>query len=422
MGRPKITGAPKVEIEIGGINVEPDYQVLEWMAMASGGYIMRARILDPYLNFLARMSKESLLPKARKEPLECKFKIGWDGGDEMEEMKAWVTDAAAVGGVHANSETEIVAIDPPSWALNAGFADGKVYKGCVSDVIKRVCDDYKQSSGTISAPNLTKITETKDDKNNKWWMMRQDPKTFIQLLLDWSSSVTKKKTNWVVNAKNDQLHIVEQADLDQNDFKDYLVSRVFEVKRSSDVHEVSVQSDVLMNFWQTKLITQGISAISGKYLDKTIKSVKKKVEVYDENTESKIDAKSTSDESFKKPSSDEPHGGWASDILAVPEHNAGDIGVIYEDYIDGRPRQMFIGQLSLMHRIRLKVDGDADVRDPLGLEATIVNLLWKNEKDEPYWLGGKWIVYGFHHMVTRQYWWTYLYLRRFDVDSSANKR
>ena len=420
MGNPKVTQTPKVKILIGGIDVETDYQVLEWMAFASGGYVMRARISDPYLNFLAKLAKQQLLRKARKEPLECRFKIGWAGGDEMDEMKAWVTDVGS-SGVQVDAETEIIAIDPPSWALNAGYSDGIVFEGKVSDVISQVCKRFTISAGGTTAPILEKISETKDNDHGKWWMMRQDPKTFIQMLLDWSSALTNRQTNWVINAKNEKLHIVEQAELVQNDFKKYDILMTTGYGRATDLIDISVQSDTLLTFWQTRLNTGGVSAISGKYYDKI--TAKEQVEVYDENTSNKIDAKSTPQESFDKPNPEGPNrGGWSTSILTIPEHNAGDVGVEYGDYMHGRPRHMFIEQLSLMHRIRIKVHGDADVRDPLGLEATIVNLNWKNEKGDRYWLGGKWIVYGFHHMVTRGKWTTDLYLRRFDHDAAAKKR
>ncbi|MDP1712446.1 MAG: hypothetical protein Q8K86_08315 [Candidatus Nanopelagicaceae bacterium] len=409
MGRPVVAQMPMVKCIVGGKDLGEQLLDFEWMARANGGYVVRMKTVDQHLNFLKDWAKDELLPKARKEPLEMKFQIKWPKQGETKERKAWITDVASEGTFIVN-ETEIIAIDPPSWALNAGNSAGKVYRGNVSDVIKQVCNDY-QIKG---APNLTKITETGDDKNNQWWMMRQDPKTFIQMLLDWSSKLTPKKTNWSTSTKDYEMHIVEQADIPNLNFGIYDID-VRKITAASDMQHISIHSDVLTNFWQTKLVTQGISAVSGKYYDKI--ATEPDVVVTDERTGNKIDAASTSEESFKKPTED-----WSTSLLAIPEHNAGDVGVEYGGYIDGRARNMYISQLNLMHRIRLLVRGDPVIDDPFGLDGTVVNLRWKNEYGNPYWLGGKWIVYGFHHIVTRAMWWTALYLRRYDYNSAATKR
>ena len=403
MANPVITHAPDLEIQIG-VDVKPDWAFFEWMAMANGGYVMRARIHDPYLNFLKAMSKK-LLQQARKGPMECTFKIKWIDGQETEQMTAFVTDVAAAGSQLYN-QTEVIAIDPPSWRLNAGKSKGKMYKGKVSTVIKDVCKEF-------GVKDLV-ITETKDDDNNQWWMMRQDPKTFIQMLLDWSSKVTPKETSWVTNCKKEQMVIKEQADLPNNDLGTFQVN-VRNFAAASDIHSVSLESDTLLTFWQTQMHTQGLSAVSGKYYDRI--TAKDDVIVKDENTSNKINSSCTAEESFEKPTED-----WSTSMLAIPEHNAGDVGLKYGEYIDGRARNMYISQLNLMHRLCVRTQGNAKVTDPLGLDGSTCNLTWKTEKGENYWLGGKWIVYGFHHQVSREQWITDLYCRRYDHNSAAQKR
>jgi len=407
MANPVITHAPTVKILVEGIDGEPDWAFFEWMAMANGGYVMRARIHDPYLNFLDKMSK-ILLQKARNGPLICKFTIKWIDGEQTDEMEAWVTDVAAAGSQLYN-QTEIIAIDPPSWALNAGKSSGEVFKGKVSTVIQDVCKKY-QING---APQVS-VTTTKDDENNQWWMMRQDPKTFIQMLLDWSSSAVPKKTCWVTNCKNKQMEIKEQADLPNIDLGTFQVN-VRSFSAASDIHSVSLESDTLLALWQTQMHTQGLSAVSGKYLDNKV--AKDSVVVKDENTSNKINSACTAQESFKKPTKE-----WSTSMLAIPEHNAGDVGMKYQDYIDGRPRNMYISQLNLVHRICVRTQGNCKVKDPLGLDGSTCNLTWKNEKGENYWLGGKWIVYGFHHQVSREMFVTDLYCRRGDFDEAAERR
>jgi len=47
--------------------------------------------------------------------------------------------------------------------------------------------------------------------------------------------------------------------------------------------------------------------------------------------------------------------------------------------------------------------------------------LWRDADNSPYFLDGDWLVYGFHHIVTRGHWYTDVFCARLDYDSSAVK-
>ena len=412
MGDPKRTHKPIVEISIsGGGDIGFNLTKFEWASFINGGYIIRAKISDPYFNILKDLATKGYLKDGRQKETEVKFRIKWSAGDETNSRMAFMTSLSA-SGVNESGEIEFIAVDPPSFYLNEGTADGKAYKGNVSSVIRQVVNDF--------APNVNlEVTETEDNKENIWYMMRQDPKTFIRSLLDWSASVTPKKTHWIVASTSDdngnKLVIKEQSDIPVTDFGVYHMNR--NGQSAKDVKTYEVLADNFVSPLQTKLITSGISAISGEYLDKITDSEERKVFVKDEpNTSNKVNVNITPTQGFKKPDKQ-----WATSIKSIPEHNAGDVGVPYSKYIDGRARGIFMNMLNLVMRMRIRVIGDHMFDDSSKIGVSKCNISWKDIDGEPYFLGGNWLIYGFHHIVTIQNWETDLYLARLDYDASAKK-
>lgn len=387
----------------------------QWRSLINGGYSIYASFVDPHLAKFQDIANEKYLKDARKKPTKVKWKIKWrvgSGNQETDERTAYMTDLDAMtpeGGL-TSGFFQFIAIDPPTWFLNWGDTEGKVYKGKVSDVIKKVVQDY--------APGISiNVSETLDNSQNKWWMMRQDPKSFIMSLVDWSSSVTNQKTQWIVASVDEKIIIKEQAELPSGTFGDYMVN-----SNSPGAQNIiswqMLENNYLSNL-QTVLGTAGISAVSGLYCDKDNNITKDKVKINDKRTGNKLNTNLKQDQSFTKPT--EEDRGWTQ-IMAVPEHNAGDIGVKYQDYIDGRARTMFLNMLEGLNRIKLKVLGNHKVHDSSNLGGYTVNLTWIDVAGAPYSGNGKWLCYGFEHTVMPGLWTTDLYLNRLDHDSAAQKR
>ena len=407
MGEPKTTHKPAIELSIAGGN-DIGFNILkfEWASFINGGYIIRGKVKDPYFNLLKDLATKGYLKEGRQKETKVKFRLKWTAGNKTAERIAFMTTLSA-SGENEGGELEFIAIDPPSFYLNEGTADGKAYKGNVSKVIKQVVSEF--------APSISlEITETDDNKENIWYMMRQDPKTFIRSLLDWSASITPKKTHWVVASVDEKLVIKEQASLTPTDFGVYHINR--NGNTGKDALEYELLADNFISPLQTKLITSGISAISGEYLDKTSDSEERKVHVKDENTQNKVNVDITPTQGFKKPDKK-----WATSVMAVPEHNAGDIGIPYNKYIDGRARGMYLNMLNLVMRLRMRVTGEYALDDSDKLGVSKCTLSWKDIDGEPYFLSGKWLIYGFHHVMTVSGWATDMYLARLDHDASAKK-
>lgn len=428
MGQPKISVNPELFLSIAdGPDVGHMFERFEWQSFTNGGYVIRARLQDPYWNILKRFATETYLRKGRKEPTRVIFEVSWPGAKQSTGRHlAYMADLDA-RGINAGGSLEFIAVDPPSYWLNAGDASGRVYSGKVSKVIKSVLKDYfvgPNGSGDID------VTETTDSDQNQWWMMRMDPKTFIGSLLEWSSSITPQKTNWIVSSggsvKSDPtIWIKEQAERPVINYGLYIMDT--NTPSANDASSFEFLADNFVSVLQRQLITHGVSAISERYLDRKTDLERKMVHVYDENTSQKKNVNINAKQGFTKPgtnipSPESPHE-WSTAVMAVPEFNAGDLGVTYDKYIDGRARGLFLGMLNLVMRIKLRIIGEASdiLADSHNLGVSKLKIAWMDVDNKIYFMHGDWLVYGFHHTVTRGSWNTDIYCARLDHDASAQK-
>lgn len=386
----------------------------------NNGYQIHVRVTDVNLSIFQELTNKKYLKEARKKPMVVEYSIGYtvsgDGSERRTEPRiAYITNLVAKvppGGQTAGY-FEFIAVDPPTWHLNKGDATGAVYKGNVSKVIEDLVKKYTPQTGvgTITVD----VSNTNDNTTNKWYQMRQDPKTFLMTLLDWSSSITGNKTNWVVASVDKKIIIKEQAELESVDLGEYSVN----VSYPSAENVVSWErndTNYLSNI-QTKIITTGISAISGLYCDPKNPITKDLTVVDDENTSAKRNVRITDEQGFTKPD-DEDVG--ITMIRSVPEDNSGAVGIQYQQYIDGRARGIFIGSLDILSRLKVTVHGSHLFSDSSVLGASTVKLLWTDAKDEP-WVGqGEHLVYGFEHVFTPdQRWYTNIYVNRKDFNAAA---
>lgn len=414
----KKTAAPFVDVQVDGVDIGiKRLFTFEWKAFANGGYIIRFRLSDPYFHESKRAEIiKKYFAKARADnPIVIKFRIGWSRGDtklKTERRVAYITDLDVYGDF-AHAQLEFVAVDPSTWLLNRGNGNGKVYKGKVSDVIKNVVKEY--------APGVQiEVTETDDDSNGRWAMMRQDPQRFIQSLLDWSVDLVKgQQSHWVIlsdGPENGSPKLLIKQQHDHPNVGQNLGSFNSSINQGkiNDLWDYSLITNNMLSAYQSRLVTQGISSVSGKFIDK--KTDPKKAEIKDENTKDKLKPNIDSEKSFFKPNTDN-----ATSIIAIPEHNAGEVGIKYEDYIGGRPKNLFLTMLPTIMRIRIKLNGTRQFEDPLKLGVSTVKINWKDLEGKDFFLAGRWIVYGFHHEVTRKYWYTNAYLYRLDHDASGRE-
>lgn len=436
MGQVPVAEAkPQVTVIFDGLDNTPSsnrdwgfmYSSFEFKAMVNGGYIVRVTLTDPHFILLNDLITAGFLQRSRTTVLKMIFQIRWGTIPEATPPdKATLLQVAHVVSI-SNKDAggdgallEFVAVDPVSWALNTGDASGRVYKGKVSQVIRQVVNDY--------APDVSiDIGETTDSAQNKWGMYRQDPKTFISSFLDWSSSITQQKTNWILAMDGYHLDIQEQAAIRSTQRGYY---RYWDGPGEDSIVSWELLSNNALSIIETKIVTQGLSAVTGQYFDRTTDKDEQIVFAKDSNTQNKVIASADINSAFTKPDDSPgagpPDVGWTS-VQAIPEiYSGGELGLPYKQYIDGRARTMYLNLVNSLMRMRLRVIGHGEWSSGRGLGVDTIFVKWMAESKEDgprrlYFLSGNWLVYGFHHVVSRGKWYTDLYVARYDYNSIARK-
>lgn len=425
MGEPKVSSHPYVTVSVdGGEDLGPWFVEFNWKSFINEGYIVRCKILDPQWHELTKIATKNYLQKARKEPTKITWEIGWDQEHTTGKHLGYLTNLQG-DGKNSGGCFEFIAVDPPSFWLNGGDSSGKCYDGSTKQVIEKILTEYfinPNGSGKME------VSETDDNKVNSWWMMRQDPKTFISSILEWSSSVTKQKTNWIVSSSaidgDPVIWVKEQADRKIINYGTYILD--MNSPGQNDILNFSFLSDNIISLLQKQLITQGISTISGKYLDRITDNEREQVHVYDEVTSAKIKTKIEESRGFAKPEGvpgavGTPHE-WSTAIMAIPENNSGDVGLQYSKYIDGRARGKFLNMLRFVMRVKIRVFGETsrELANSHNLGVSKLKIAWVIPGgEEVYFVDGDWLVYGFHHIMTRKGWHTDLYCYRLDHNSTG---
>jgi len=437
---PQPEAAPAVMVKFPDLSGNTDwgrqFSSFEFKGMLNGGYIVRAELFDPHFNLLKKLmssgtGEQEYLMQARqmpKGPILVEFQIRWHGEKEVNYpekttrvQSAFLLSVSAGGSAPDKGLLTFVAIDPPSWYLNTGDASGTVWKGNVGKAMEQVLDKY--------CPLKYEVSKTNDSEQNKWWMMRQDPKTFIASLTDWSSAVTFGKTQWIIGMDGKpveggpQLIIKEQNELKS---KQLALYHVWATQGHDSVNTWELMTDNALAITNAKLVTSGISAMSGGYMDKITDREEKKLWAKDKTTGNKKIAKTKDWQAFTKPDDSAGKGppdqiGYSA-ITSIPEvYSAGDMGLNFVDYIDGRPRAMYLNLVNALMRMKLTVLGHGVYDNTLGLGVDTAFLQWFGADGQPWFATGNWIINGFHHRVKRATWWTDVYVSRYDHDSEAVK-
>lgn len=422
--------APQLYLTIGDDNDDLGFifTKFEWQAFTNGGYVIGGEFDDTHWDRMKRFATTSqYLGQGRSKPTKVMWELSWPGIAGTGKHLGYLTDIYAKG-TNMGGRFEFIAVDPPSYWLNAGDASGEMYEGSVKKVIEQVLQRYWVNP---NGKGRFEVSETLDNIKNKWWMMRMDPKTFIGSLLDWASSVTEKKSNFIVSSdgaieRGDPIIIIkEQAVRHSKDYGTW----VFNTRAPSlhDLRDFEFMSSTFLSVFQRQLITGGISSVSEAYFDRITDKPRQVVHVYDERTSTKKNVNIDQSKGFKKPGippgAFEPPHEWATSVIMIPQHNAGDLGIPYGKYIDGRARTMFLNMLNLVMRLKIRVIGEpsVDLANASNLGVSKLKIAWLDADFQKFFMDGDWLVYGFHHTMTRGEWYTDLYLARLDYDANAIK-
>jgi hypothetical protein len=431
MSMPLPSSKPIVKLKFNfeiekGFDTDTYFLSCDFKGMVNGGYMVVVKLIDPDLNVFDALTKRGFLQAARSKQLTFNFQILGSEEGRFPESATKPQTATILGfkSIVADGPTnqiEIVAIDPVSYALNMGVASGQALTGSIDQVIKEVVN-------TAGANINLDITKFKGNNKMHWYMMRQDPKSFILSILDWASSLTESRSQILVGVDGYNMQIKDQS---------RLVSRQRGFYRrfgnGDDDFDSIIQYTVLANSslsaLEGKLTTYGASSSSGFYLDRGMDGQDRFLTVADDQTDTKYVPKIDETRGFTKPNTG-PIGGPPSigytAIPAIPElFSGGELGAPYYSYIDGRARNIYHGLLNSLMKIKLRVMGHGEFSDTMGLGADTIFIQMRRptaEDDEGFmWVSGNWLVYGFHHRIANSTWTTDLLCARLDHDAAGRK-
>lgn len=428
----------------------------EWSSFINGGYNIKIVLYDYLYNRINELASSFYLKQSRKMPLQATFQIGWgnttSGNLFTSKLPLFITQMVASGS-NNSGELGIEAVDPASYILSSGRADGSARVGNLSSAIKSVVVDAVRNVTPNVIDILSKkpfklhldVSETIDSKNGLWYTMGMDPMTFIKSSLEWSSSITNSKSMWFItsgtsseldddNFSETQKSIErpsllikqwpEMLALLPKDRKELILNFNTATPAQNDIIDINFIGNNFISTSNIELRTSGISSTTGAFYD--YKTSDKTI-VNDENTPNKLKPKdlkiaNKGDSillSYAKPSASSGkkfvnHG--VTSIKSIPEMNGGELGINYRDYIDGRARQSYLQTLNGLMRIKVRLIGWNLIDDSRMLGTTVIGLNWRDSNNDPYFLSGRWILYGFKHIISRNNWYTDLYLSRLDHD------
>jgi len=406
----------------------------EFTAMLNGGEQVRAKFSDPHFTIYKNFVGNDYFQYSRNEarsPIELESLVRWNTNLKTAKQSHALVTMAPSSTKNA-SEIELLAVDFPSYLLAAGDAGGGSYQGNVSSVIEQVIKKYSKDKCKVKFDG-----KTRDSEFNRWWQLRMDPKTFILSLLEWSTSLSDNKTRWFLYPDGDTLIIQEQAAVQSQNRATYEWRGFGGTPdgKPGDILEWEFIGDNALQLLNQQLVTSGMSSISGQYFDQSqYKQNKDVVYVGDSQTNKKYKPKTDGSgtlgnstrllRSYYKPNDEaDPQlntVGWTA-MPSIPEFSAGDMGLRYRDFIDGRARNAYLSSSSTLLRMRVRVLGHYiwSGSEGLGADTIYISLTSSLPGGPPYFVHGNWIVYGFSHIYHPGSWVTDLYCYRLDRDATA---
>lgn len=430
MSIPVNAGSPSIYIRF---SLDPDdydwgsfVTKFEMIGMMNGGYALEVRIKDARQLLFERFEQYGYFENTRKRPMYVHFFLasGAKGGDWKIPRERTRIQEAIVSHVEYHTPEDdatylsFVAIDPPSYFLSIGDGGGEVYRGNISGVIEKVVKEY--------APEIeVKVEKTIDSELNYFYMLRQDAKTFITSLLEWTVPFNQSKTLWLNQIDGKKLYIESQGKITPRN------RAVYNRKNGENVDLIS-KADMETNnsFRQiaVKLFSYGTDVRSGQYLDKTNDKNELFTVAKDSTTQTKQFPKIEELHSFKKPDDSPntraPQSG-STYISPMPEYfSSGDIGLEYKEYINGRAKNTYLNVNNSIITCKIETRGHGEFIDTFGLGVDTIFIDWKKPRlgsveYENYWMYGYWTVYGFEHSLSAGRWYTRLYIARPDQDCKA---
>ena len=421
----------KVPDLFGQEDMGKNWVTYEYEAHVNQPEIVRVTVLDPHHTIFDEHMEKYFRQAIPIPPITMMTQGRWVPAHtgralELTKKEHVITSIENTGpGRKGADQTHITfnGMSLPHYLLAAGDAGGYVYEGRLSDVIPQVCAKY--SRGLFSTSFRS---QTKDDQHNKWWQNRMYPLAFIKSMLRWSTPLTKHKSRWIFYADTDAgsqlLEFFEQRDDPSKHRATYWWGADPSRVGHGDILDYEMLGDNSRDTWRGKIVTSGISTLSGAYHDRIVHWPKKdKVYIDEAQTGGKYTQSSLAKEAYTQPSTNNPLSqaiGWTR-AHSLPELAAGEMGMKYDAYIDGYARSEYYRDAPYLQRASFKVLGHHIWSESIGLGYDTIDIVWRTQKDQLHFMHGTWIVDGFRHIISRRGWVTILHCHRLYANASGQK-
>ncbi len=418
-----------VKVVFPSIEIESDV-IYAYSAQMKGfvnnGYAFKVQLSNIDFRLLSKLidgTKENrtLLNKIRKEPIpitiEFSHNNGTDSKNRTRKITGYIISISSSGTKEVDFVT-IVALDPVSWSLRIGDAEGKAYFGKLHEAIRQVINKY--------APDIIVDIDETIDSRGTWWSLRRSP---IEMLSHWitiASSLNSDKVPWMIGIDGNRLKIAPQTKFESKTVGYY-------TKRTKDLESTIMKWRSLLNpslgHEEMGIITAGISGLTGKYLDQ-ITDPDSSI-ITDTNTQSKLIPK-TNNNNIKSTIRPEVETFRVNSygrqfIESLPEYVNNNDNIAYKEYYDAYARTKYVRDVYKLFTLDVAVVGHGVYDNTMIMGTSNVfidwrNLLFNNKASQTYYLHGNWLVYGFKHTYTNNTGWkTILNLARPDHNALGKK-
>jgi len=407
----------------------------EFTGMVNNGYSVTFRVNDAFLLLLNDLIAKDYLKTAKKEPLYIEFQYRNTSGDvtipdnATPLRTAIVTTMEFCQGPFEKGQAEITAVDPATYFLSTSFADGGVLVGSLDQALTKLFNN-------VLLYVTTTVTKFRGSDTMRWYLLRMDYKTFLMNLLEYGAALTYDQTGIIIETDGFTLNIGTQGQIPSRQRRFYSAGQ--------GLPNTLLTGRIISN--NSQFVVAGAISSSGTpstynaYFSNDNQSVFNNYPVYSycvvgENyTATKQIPKVSPAGSFEgpdpgsvvdavtNPQTQIALGIGMTNFNSMPEmYSGGEIGVPYQDYLDGKARAYYFGLLNNELKGVITVPGDGEFADTKGLGVDTVYIRWALANEQgPYWANGNWCVYGFRHTfkITTG-WLTDIYVSRWDSNGTG---
>lgn len=411
----------------------------EFTGMINNGYRVSFKVTDAFLMTLNTLIENAYFEIAKTEPLYINFQFKDTSGkvsvpDTATPLRtAIVTNMEFLQGPFEKGQAEITAVDPVTYFLSTSFGDGGVLVGRLDQALTKLFNNELRFVDT-------RVAKFRGSDTMRWYLLRMDYKTFLMNILEYGAGLTYDQTGILIQTDGSNLNITTQGQTPSRQRRFYswgqgaantVLTGQITSNNSQFVTAGAISSAGTPSTYKAYFSSDNESKLNGtqvfKYcvVDETYTAAKQVPKLSAGTSFLGPDQAALAD-AVVNPKSQNALGIGMTNLKAMPEMYSGaEVGVPYQDYLDGKARAFYFGLLNNELKGVITVPGDGEFADTMGLGVDTVYIRWAlpNVGNQgPYWGNGNWCVYGFRHTFKiSKGWLTDIYVSRWDTNATGKQ-